>query len=348
MRRQAATDDEAAALLEQVAKLRAEAAALENDLPKKSSPNSSDGSNILTEVGAKKFSKSDIVGKLEGLPYDAQTCRATLDACKSELILGRWDSVLPRFRPTNLGQLARIGIDATTLGIDSDDALEELKNSLGVVVILSGALAVASLALIGGNLGASLTYIFAVFPIIFLGVGSTNPGLISGVIESIKTLSDQGYEERRLTHEAAHFLLGYILGMPIAGYNTDSIAPEVALFDTKRGDRFDGEEGTFDVVGLSEEDVDLLSVVALAGAVAECQYFNNAKGVQGDLVTLNFLMSKCDIRLSPERQQSQTRWAAITAHGLLESNREQLEALVEAFRKRESIAACIAALETAA
>ena len=93
--------------------------------------------------------------------------------------------------------------------------------------------------------------------------------------------------------------------------------------------------------------MDALSVVALAGAVAECQYFEGAKGVQGDLAGLNFLMSKCEPRLSPERQQSQTRWAALTAHQLLEDHEPQLKAIMQAFRQRASVPACIAALETA-
>ena len=98
---------------------------------------------------------------------------------------------------------------------------------------------------------------------------------------------------------------------------------------------------------LDEEEVNCLSVVALAGAVAECQYFESAKGCQGDLAGLNFLMSRCEPRLSADRQQSQTRWAAATAFELLESNKGKLETIVEAFRQRKSVVDCIADLETA-
>ena len=60
-------------------------------------------------------------------------------------------------------------------------------------------------------------------------------------------------EERRITHEAAHFLIGYMLGIPIAGYNTDAIAPEVVLYDTRKGDRFDtADEVSLGALSLSE------------------------------------------------------------------------------------------------
>ena len=319
------TEEEA--LLEQVKKLREEAAALEDALPEERkkemagpTPEEAAAAAALNPMAppalVTESTTSEIGRRLASLPYDAESCRSTLDGCKEERVITLWDSKLLKFKATGLGELDRLGLSAAALGVNSDDSLEELKNALGVVVIASGICAVGSLALIGGNLGASLTYLFAVFPILFLGVGSSSPGIISGVLEVIKTRTDPQYEERRLYHEAAHFLVGYLLGIPIAGYNTDAVAPEVVLYDTKRGDKFDesdveassstffsapasggggggGGGGAGRGIELDESEVDCLSVVALSGAVAECIYFETAKGCQGDLAGLNFLMSRC-------------------------------------------------------
>ena len=44
-----------------------------------------------------------------------------------------------------------------------------------------------------------------------------------------------------------------MLGIPIAGYNTDAIAPEVVLYDTRKGDRFDtADEVSLGALSLSE------------------------------------------------------------------------------------------------
>ena len=49
-----------------------------------------------------------------------------------------------------------------------------------------------------------------------------------------------------------------------------------------------------------------------------------------------------------DRQQSQTRWAAATAHSIISANKENLEAIVAAFRQKQSVVGCIAALEVSA
>ena len=64
-------------------------------------------------------------------------------------------------------------------------------------------------------------------PLLFLSP-STAPGLISAVIEVGKTRLDPKYGERRVKHEAAHFLMGYLCGVPIQGYEVEGALPEVS------------------------------------------------------------------------------------------------------------------------
>lgn len=67
--------------------------------------------------------------------------------------------------------------------------MDDLKYALGFVCIFSFTCAVGFGSAIGGNVGASFTYFFALLPIIFLGIGSTAPGIITAVINSVRRKS---------------------------------------------------------------------------------------------------------------------------------------------------------------
>ncbi len=51
-----------------------------------------------------------------------------------------------------------------------------------------------------------------------LGIGSVNPGLLQFAIDKFSQVYPD-YRERVLRHEAAHLLLGYLLGVPVAAYS---------------------------------------------------------------------------------------------------------------------------------
>ena len=59
---------------------------------------------------------------------------------------------------------------------------------------------------------SQLVYIFLLVPILFLGIGSSAPGVISVFIVLFSNLLDGRQKERKITHEAARFLTGYLLG----------------------------------------------------------------------------------------------------------------------------------------
>lgn len=56
--------------------------------------------------------------------------------------------------------------------------------------------------------------------LVVLAVGSTAPGLLSFFIDKFSRIFPD-YRERVLRHEAAHFLIGYLMGVPIGGYSLD-------------------------------------------------------------------------------------------------------------------------------
>ncbi|KAG5190552.1 hypothetical protein JKP88DRAFT_205438 [Tribonema minus] len=218
--------------------------------------------------------------------------------------------------------------------------LDDLKYALGAVVAFSAISAVASGVIVGGNTGASLTYLFAIIPILFLGIGSSSPGIIVAAINLFKIRFDSEFQSRRVHHEAAHFLAGYLCGLPIKSYTVDGATTQIEFFDTAEGDQA--------VIGrqLTRPEIDPVSVVALAGAVAEVKKFGSATGSAQDLDSLGRLMNRTSPPMRDQAQEDQTRWAALTAHKLLGRYEKEFSALVTAFSEKKSVAECIAALET--
>ncbi|CAN0006812.1 unnamed protein product, partial [Discosporangium mesarthrocarpum] len=104
---------------------------------------------------------------------------------------------------------------------------------------------------------------FAILPIIFLGVGSTAPGLITAAINGLKNQADSDFERRRIYHEAAHFLAGYLCGLPIKSYKVEGSTTCVEFYDSREGD--------METTGrmFSKREINQVSVVAMAGAVGE-------------------------------------------------------------------------------
>lgn len=67
--------------------------------------------------------------------------------------------------------------------------MADLKYALGAVCVFSFISAVGVGSAIGGNVGASFTYFFALLPIVFLAIGSTAPGIIIAVINNFRRKS---------------------------------------------------------------------------------------------------------------------------------------------------------------
>ena len=235
----------------------------------------------------------------------------------------------------------RSGLTGETLGVGKEEVtLDDLKFATLWVVGGSSVAGVASLALLPENIGATVCYFVALFPILFLGVGSTAPQLIANVIAGFKGEKDTvNRVDRVCRHEAAHFLCGYLCGLPIASYATaDEDIPRVEFHDTAEGPLTAKRE-------LTEDEVNTLAVVAMSGSVAEVMEFGQADGTSGDLIGLQNVFRRSAEFIGSEKQQDLTRWGALTAYRLLNANKDKLDKLVFAFAAQKSIAECIAEIE---
>lgn len=244
--------------------------------------------------------------------------------------------------PVSLSMLeSRSGLTADTLGIGVEDvSLDDFK--YGTLYVTGGCsiIGVAALAFLPENIGATICYMVALIPILWLGVGSTAPAAIAGLIAAVKGGGDNADRvERVCRHEAAHFLCGYLCGLPVANYaTTEENIPRVEFHYSVDGPATANRE-------LTENEVNALTVVAMSGAVAEAMKFGKAGGANSDLIELANIFRMRKTFVGASKQQDLTRWGALTAYRLLSDKKDKLDALVAAFSAQKPIADCIAILE---
>lgn len=237
-------------------------------------------------------------------------------------------------RTTFIRELTTLGIkNADKLGIPSvrDDAafLWTVVGTTGFLAVLAGQLP--------GDWGFFVPYLVGSISLVVLAVGSIAPGLLQAAIVSFSSLFED-YQDRVLRHEAAHFLVAYLLGVPIVGYSLDIGKEHVNLIDEKLQKRI--YEGKID-----SKDLDRLAVVAMAGLAAEGLKYDKVTGQSADLFSLQRLINRSKPQLSNEQQQNLTRWAVLFSASLLKNNSQVHEALMAAMAKKSSILDCIQAIE---
>ncbi|KAH7850878.1 hypothetical protein Vadar_004119 [Vaccinium darrowii] len=239
-------------------------------------------------------------------------------------------------RMTSLRELTTLGIkNAENLAIPSvrNDAafLFTVVGTTGFIGVLAGQLP--------GDWGFFVPYLVGSISLVVLAVGSISPGLLQAAIGGFASFFPD-YQERISRHEAAHFLVAYLLGLPILGYSLDIGKEHVNLIDEKLEKLiYSGQ--------LDAKDLDRLAVVAMAGLAAEGLQYDKVVGQSADLFTLQRLINRCKLQISKEQQQNLTRWAVLFAASLLKNNKLVHEALMSAMTRKATVLECIEAIEKA-
>mmetsp|Transcript_10271 Transcript_10271/g.28309 ORF Transcript_10271/g.28309 Transcript_10271/m.28309 type:complete len:369 (-) Transcript_10271:84-1190(-) len=324
-----AAEDEIAKLRAAAAKAREEANKLSQELGK---------DDTTTAMTAPKKSMDEFKAMLPSLvaePDLAKQAEIWSDLKASNSVQSFGQAVLRTF-PVSLEMLeSRTGMSAESMGLEMTNvSLDDFKYATLYVLGFSSIAGVGSLALLPPNVGATFCYLFALLPILFLGLGSSAPELIANVIASIKGEKGDSVspQERICRHEAAHFCCGYWCGLPITGY---SVLDGVARVE-------------FGVSGnkFSSTEVAALSITALSGLVGEAMQWGTAEGAQNDLMQLEGVFRQSEEFIRSGDQQDITRWGAFTASQLLKNNADKYEKVVEAFSRQASAEECILILES--
>jgi hypothetical protein len=262
--------------------------------------------------------------------------------------LSIWDSFTPSTDyNVNAYQLkANSDIDPVTLKLDEVgyDYKKVIIYSMGLGTVLG-----LSSSQIGGQTGFLLGYASALIPIFVVGVGSIAPALIGDVLLLLKSTFDQEFRERLITLNAAKFLVGYSLGLPIRRFDTGSVINSVDFFPVRPS----GETGAaaklyFTKKTYTQNDVCRGSIASIAGSVAECIKYGEASGnAAADVNSLQQLVLAIEPALTPDNVQSHIRWSALNAHKILTSKADSLNKLITAFTEKKSLEECVAILEAA-
>ncbi|KAK9949752.1 hypothetical protein M0R45_005268 [Rubus argutus] len=269
---------------------------------------------------------------------DSSAVKEALDELREVGWAKKWSSqpYVSR-RTTSLRELTTLGIkNAETLAVPSvrNDAafLFTVVGTTGFIGLLAGQLP--------GDWGFFVPYLVGSISLVVLGVGSTAPGLLQAAISSFSSFFPD-YQERIASHEAAHFLVAYLLGLPILGYSLDIGKEHVNLIDQRLEKLiYSGQ--------LDAQELDRLAVVAMAGLAAEGLKYDKVIGQSADLFSLQRFINRSKPPLTKDQQQNLTRWAVLFAGSLIKNDKVIHEALIAAMSKKATIVECIEAIEKAA
>lgn len=216
------TDDANAKLIAAALKLREEAAELEISLGKV--PTSAASTSSTSKDMNWNWSPTTSAASVkQSLPLNDPIKQTEFLTTHTDVFNSLPPNKLMDF-PLPLAQLALrtsnlLSGDALGVSGADDVSLDDFKDATILVVVISSILALASGLVIGGNAGATGMYLFALLPIGWISIGSTAPGILAGLIETTKGTkeSKEAQRERIVAHESAHFLCGYVCGLPVRG-----------------------------------------------------------------------------------------------------------------------------------
>jgi len=159
------------------------------------------------------------------------------------------------------------------------------------------------------------------------------------LLDSIAGTKSQ-YRDRILHHEAGHFLVAYLLGIPITGYTLTAWEAFKQGKPGLGGVTFDTQELSPNPLAAGEVRLTLerFCRVWMAGIAAENLVYNSAEGGAEDRQKLREALTS--LGLPANEYPIKERWATRQAQRMIEENFSAYEALVEAMKQRASVTEC--------
>lgn len=151
------------------------------------------------------------------------------------------------------------------------------------------------------------------------------------------------HRNRVIHHEAGHFLVAYLLSIPVTGYT-------LTAWDAF----WQGQVGqggvTFDSQSLEMATPEALTPLLenyftlwMAGSVAENLVYGKSEGGVDDLQKFNLVWSQ--LKRPPSEGVLKERWSRLRAKTLLQQHWTAYEALVQALEQQWSVAECYQLLQ---
>nr|WP_228035288.1 ATP-dependent Zn protease [Oculatella sp. LEGE 06141] len=153
------------------------------------------------------------------------------------------------------------------------------------------------------------------------------------------------HRDRVVRHEAGHFLVAHLLGIPITGYTLTAWEAFQQGQTGRGGVSFDCQELDAQVEqgAISAQLVDRYCKVWMAGIAAETLIYGKSEGGADDREKFGILWAQLH---RPEAEGLQKlNWSAFQAKTLIQSHWSAYEALVAAMQKRAAVLECCDAIE---
>jgi hypothetical protein len=166
------------------------------------------------------------------------------------------------------------------------------------------------------------------------------------LIDSLAGFSPE-HRERIIHHEAGHFLVASLLGIPVSSYTLSAWEALKQKQPGQGGVSFDDgelasqlERGT-----ISAQIVDRYCTIWMAGIAAETLVYKNSEGGVDDKSKLSMVLTNLGFSASSCEQKQ--RFCTLQAKTLLQENWSAYQALVNAMRQRATVAECTHAIAQA-
>ncbi|MDY6805337.1 MAG: ATP-dependent Zn protease [Cyanobacteriota bacterium] len=146
--------------------------------------------------------------------------------------------------------------------------------------------------------------------------------------------------DRIIHHEAGHFLVAYLLDIPISGYALNAWEAFRQGQSAQGGVRFNDLElaSQLEKGSISSVLLDRYCTVWMAGIAAENFSYGNAEGGAEDRTKISALLLQMKRPLSESKLKQS--WGFLQAQNLIETNKSAYEALVEAMKEKQSVDDC--------
>lgn len=148
------------------------------------------------------------------------------------------------------------------------------------------------------------------------------------------------HRDRIIHHEAGHFLVAHLLGIPVTGYTLSAWEAWRQGQSGQGGVTFDDQELALQLQQgkISTQMVDRYCTVWMAGIAAENLVFDRSEGGADDQSKLASVLKVLGFSQSAYHQKQ--RFHALQAKTLLQENWSSYQALVEAMGQRATVADC--------
>ena len=214
------------------------------------------------------------------------------------------------------------------------------QTSLNIIAI--AVFSITLLSLLGPVLNISPTIPAAItFGIMGLITIDTLSWENKGVTLFLDLFAGAKQRERILHHEAGHFLVAYLLEIPITGYTLTAWEAFQQGQPGLGGVTFDLDALKAQPIGSSKINLILerFCTVWMAGIAAEKLLYGNVEGGRDDKSKVMAIFIEAGLTESICLQKQ--RWGQLQATTLIENNRDAYDALVAAMQQRLSVSECI-------